>query len=295
MDWLTAFGFTMGWELHKQKKAEQKYQKFLADRRNGLADAVSELTEITTNLVLECGPIGLDGGFIEELKLAPFYAMGEVLSAQGEVYSAQEVVLKIMFANMDPIYNYAQFTEAVIHRTGVYEEYWNIVGLKKEECGTLWLTLFELIYRSRMIEAMQKIVDQLCLIVAHFSYLGNPDATFAKPICDRILDRLNHHVNAYQQTPYIHALMLLQNMLLEKRQLPIESHFFQREENLLQDGRVYYVFRVYEKSSEAFCGKFAVRKIKTVNGELDYRNDRDQILVWNEAADRYEQFYRELP
>lgn len=159
MDWLTAFGFTMGRELRKRKKAEEKYQDFLTDRRNGLAGAVSELTETITNLAMECGPIGLGKEFIEEVKLVPFYAMGEVLSAQGEIYPEQEAVLKIMFANFDPIYNYAQFTEAAIHRTGIYEEYWNIVGLKKEECGTLWLTLFELIYRSRMIETFQKIDD----------------------------------------------------------------------------------------------------------------------------------------
>lgn len=88
--------------------------------------------------------------------------------------------------------------------------------------------------------------------------------------------------------------MLLQKMLLEKNKLSIEAHFFQREENIVYDGRIYYVFRVYEKSSQTFCGKFAVRKIKVANGSLDYRNDGDQILVWNEVTSNYELFYQEL-
>ena len=42
------------------------------------------------------------------------------------------------------------------------------------------------------------------------------------------------------------------------------------------------------------CGKFAVRKIKTVNGKLDYQNDGDQILIWNETTGAYELFYQEV-
>lgn len=137
MNWLISLASAMGWGLRKQEKVEQQYQDFLADRRKDLGSAVAELMEIITNLVVECGPIGLDEKFVEEVKLAPFYAMGEVLSVQGEVFPEQEVALKILFANLDPIYNYAQFTEAVIRRTDIYEEYWNVVGLKKEECGTL--------------------------------------------------------------------------------------------------------------------------------------------------------------
>lgn len=294
MEWLTALGFATGWELRKQEKENQKYQQFWADRRKDLGAAISELTEITTNLIVECGPIGLASEFVEEVKLAPFYAMGEVLSAQGEIFPEQEAPLKIMFANIDPIYNYAQFIEAVIYRTGVYQEYWDMVGLGKEECGSLWLTLFELIYRSRMIETFQHIGDQLFLIVINFAYLGDPNNSFAKPICDRILNRLNHHVNAYQETPYIHALMLLQNKLLENRGLAIEKHLFQQDEKLIQNGRSYYVFSVYEKNAQAYCGKFAVRKIKSANGKLDYKNDGDQILFWNETTGSYEMFYQEL-
>ena len=294
MEWLTALSLTMGLELRKREKENQKFRQFLADRQKDLGAAISELAEITTNLIVECGPIGLDPEFVEEVKLAPFYAIGEVLSAQGEIFPEQEAILKIIFSNIDPIYNYAQFIEAVIHRTGVYQEYRGVVGLQKEECGSLWLTLFELIYRSRMIETFQHIDNQLSLIVTHFAYLGNSNTSFAKPICDRILDCLNYHINAYQQTPYIHALMLLQNELLEKRGLAIEKHFFQRDEKLIQYGRNYYVFRVYEKTSQAYLGKFAVRRIKSVNGKLDYKNDGDQILVWNETAGSYEVFYQEL-
>ena len=168
--WLTALGFVMGREFRKQKRAEQECLQFLADRREGLGAAISELSEITTNLIMECGPIGLDAEFIEEVKLAPFYAMGEVLSAQGKVFPEQEAVLKIMFANIDPIYNYSQFIEAAIHRTGVYQEYWGVVGLKKEECGSLWLTLFELIYRTRLVDTIQELDNQLSLIVINFAY-----------------------------------------------------------------------------------------------------------------------------
>lgn len=296
--WLKTLPITIMWGLRRREKENQKRRQFLAERREDLGAAISELAEITSKLITECGPVGLGPEFVEKAKLLPFYAMGEVLSAQGEIFPEQKAVLEITLTNLNPMYNFAQFTEAAIHRTGVYQEYWDVVGLGKEACGSLWLTLFELVYRSRMIEAVQQIDNQLSYIVISFAYLRDTDVSIAestaKHICDRILDCINHHVNAYQQTPYIHALMLLQKMLLEKRELAIEKHFFLQDEEFVQDGRSYYVFGVYEKFSQNYCGKFAVRKIKSINGKLDYQNDGDQILVWNETTDNYEVFYQEL-
>lgn len=293
MEWLTALALAFSLESREQKKEDKKRRQFLESRRKDLGAAVSELTETISNLIMECGPIGLGPQFVEQVKLAPFYAIGEVLSAQGDIFPEQESCLKIMFANIDPIYNYAQFTEAAIHHTGVYQEYKTLAALENNECGSLWLTLFELIYRSRLTSVCQKLDDQLSLIVINFANLGIPDSPFAEIICNRILNNINYHIKAYQQTPYIHALMLLQVELLEKRELAIEKHFFIQGEKIVHNCREYYVFAVYEKRSQNYCGKFAVKEIRTVNGKLDYQNDDDHILVWNESADSYEVFYQE--
>lgn len=293
MGWFESICLGLAWERHKNRKEEKEKQDFLAERLNGLGAAISELSEVTTSLTEICGPIGLHVAFIEEVKLAPFYAIGEVLSAQGQVYPEQEKVLKSMLTNMNPVYNYAQFTEAAIHRTGVFKEYWEVVGIDKKTCGSLWLTLFELMYRSRQVDAFQSLINQLHLIVVNFALLGDRYATLPYPICSRITECMNYHVNAYQQTPYIHALMLLQKKLFEIKELSIESHFFLQDESCLQNGRNYYIFKVYEKSSYAFCGSYAVKEIRTIDGKLDYSCDLDEILLRNEATGVYDPFYLE--
>lgn len=293
--WINSLMFAVGLEVHKRRKEEQVRQKFLSERRENLAAAVAELADLTGHLVEVCGPIGLDKSFVEDTKLAPFYAMGEVLSAQGEVYPEQEPVLKIMFNNLNPRYNYAQFTEAVIHRAGVYSEYRDVVNITEEACGSLWLTLFELIYRSREIDICQKIMDQMHLIVINFAYLGDPHTLLPEAICKRIMDGINYHVNAHQQTQYIHAIMLLQNMLLERKRLAISDHLFQRDDDIVHEERRYYVFRVYQKHTYEFCGKYAVREIAIRDGKLDYEQDGDKILVWNADEETYDVFYQERP
>lgn len=293
MGWFESICLAFAWEQHKERKREKEEQDFLTERRKDLGAAISELSEITTNLIEICGPIGLSVEFIEEVKLAPFYAIGEVLSVQGKVYPEQETLLKIMLANINPVYNYAQFTEAAIHRTGVFKEYWNVVGVDKNTCGSLWLTLFELMYRSQKIDAFQSLGDQLHLIVINFALLGDRYATLHYPVCSRITECMNYHANSYQQTPYIHALMLLQKKLFEIKALPIESHFFQQDQTYLHNGRNYYIFRVYEKSSYTFCGSYAVKEIRTIDGNLDYSGDFDEILLRNEATGGYDPFYLE--
>jgi len=88
--------------------------------------------------------------------------------------------------------------------------------------------------------------------------------------------------------------MLLQVKLLGKKHLEIKEHYLVNEENAVIDNRLHYVFSVYQKESDEFCGKYAVRKIKIRDGKLDYEKDGDLILEWNPATNSYDQFYREL-
>lgn len=298
MGWFETFCFTLGWQLRKEEKKERKERAklhaFQSDCLDHYEEAVANLQIAINQLVDECGPIGLDESFHNDAKLAPLYAIGEVLSAQGEIFPHQEEELKTLLLELDPKYNYAQFTEATIYRRGVFNEYWDVVGIQKDVCGTLWLTIFEMIYRTRNTDMFQTIVDNLHFIVIYFFNLGEPDTLRPSLICDRIKDYLNEHINDYQQTQYIHALMLLQMKLLGKKHLEIKAHYIVNGDTTLIDNRLHYVFSVYQKGSDTFCGKYAVRKIKIRDGKLDYEKDGDLILEWNPATEAYEVFYREL-
>lgn len=276
-----------------KRKAEQAREKYLAQRREGITNAITAFQNAFSELFLSCGPIGLPAEYVNDAKFVPLYAMGEVLSAQGEVLPEQEMVLKIIFNNFNFNYNYSQYTHAVINRTGVYEAYWDIIGLEENKCGTFWLTLFELFYRTHQMDTLQTIDDQLSLMVANFAFLGNPDSPFPEMICERILSNLNKHVSTYQQTPYIHALLLLQTILLEQRNLAIEAHFLLRDADIVQDERTYYVFDVYQKATQVFCGRFAVRALNMVDGQLDLKNDLDIIMLWNKVKKQYDVIFQE--
>lgn len=291
--WFDSLAFAFGLAAHDKRKAEQARQKYLAQRREGIADAITAFQNAFSELVLSCGPIGLPAEYVNDAKLVPLYAMGEVLSAQGDVLPEQEMVLKIIFNNFNPTYNYSQYTQAVINRTDVYEAYWDIVGLEENKCGSFWLTLFELFYRTRQLDALQAIDDQLGLIVVNFAFLGDPDSPFPEMICKRIVSNLNKHVSTYQQTPYIHALLLLQTILLEQRDLVIEDHFLLRDTDIVQDERTYYVFDVYKKATQTFCGRFAVRALNMVDGQLDLKNDLDVIMLWDQVKKQYEVIFQE--
>lgn len=291
--WRNAFLITLGWSAHKQKKAEQEHQAFLTEQRDCLVTAMMDLQEVIDQVVTECGPIGLSADFVEKMKLVPLYAIGEVLSAQGIVCPEQEIFLKIWITNINPMYNYAQFTQATIQRTGIYNDFQSITGLEKDMCGSFWFIFFELIYRSRLSDMMQKLIDQLGKIIWHFSLLSNNDAPFAEPIYSRIVTCFNFWINAYQQTPYIHALMLLQKTLFDKSGIPIETQLLLREADIEQDNRDFFVFSVFEKVSNRFQGKFAIKALKVINGELDFEHDTDKILFWQEAVHGFELFYEE--
>ena len=291
--WFNSLLFAFGLEAQKKRKAEQARQKYLAQRREGITDAMSAYLDAFSALSLSCGPIDLTAEFVNDAKLVPLYAMGEILSAQGAVLPEQEVILKIIFNNFNFNYNYSQYTQAVINRTGVYEAYWDIVGLEENKCGSFWLTLFELFYRTRQLDTLQAIDDQLGLMVVNFAFLGDPDSPFPEMICKRIVSNLNKHVSTYQQTPYIHALLLLQTILLEQRNLIIEDHFLLRDTDIVQDERIYYVFDVYQKATQIFCGRFAVRALNMVNGQLDLKNDLDVIMLWDKVKKQYEVIFQE--
>lgn len=210
MGWFESFCFTLGWQLRKQEKKERneqaKLRAFRADCFDHYEEAVVNLQKAIARLVDECGPIGLDETFHTDVKLAPLYAIGEVLSAQGKIFPQQEEELKTLILELDPKYNYAQFTEATIYRRGIFKEYWDVVGIQKDVCGTLWLTIFEMIYRTRNTDMFQTIVDNLHFIVIYFYNLGEPDTVRPSLICDRIKDYMNDHINDLRATAIISSL-----------------------------------------------------------------------------------------
>ncbi len=289
MSWFDSSCFFHIDHWKNERQARRQTKAFLAFRDDCLVQfhaAIHDLDDAIDVLVQEAGPIGLDDAFFSDAKLAPLFAIGEVLSAQGTIYPQQEDRLKTLLLNRESKYNHAQLIEAAISRTGVYTQLCELVGLQRETCGTLWLTLFELVYRTRNTELYQQIVEHLHSIVVCFYNLGKPDALRPSLICDRIKDHMDLHMNSYQQTPHIHALMLLQSKLLRKRKLEIKEHYLVNEDSIVLNNRRFYVFSVYQKDANTFCGKFAVRKLHAQNGDL--------ILEWNSTSNAFEEFYREL-
>ena len=94
MGWFESFCFTLGWQLRKQEKKERneqaKLRAFRADCFGHYEEAVVNLQKAIARLVDECGPIGLDETFHTDVKLAPLYAIGEVLSAQGKIFRSRK-------------------------------------------------------------------------------------------------------------------------------------------------------------------------------------------------------------
>lgn len=279
----------------QQEKQQRAWEKSLADRYQKLCSALSEFFTLSTNLILDCGPIGLGEDFAGDAVLVSLYPICEVLSAQGMVFPEQEAALKVFLTNLAPRYNYAQLTEAAIRRTGIYPEYRAVAGLERDFFGSFWRTLFEGICRTRRPGAFPPICSQIERIVTQFARLGTLSPASAQRISGRILELLEYHVNACQQTPYIHALMLLQNLLEDRLGLAIPAQLLLGDGRYEENGRGYYVFRAYEKRSQAYRGRYAVRRIRGRDGALDYENDGDQILLWNEPENRYDLFYQEFP
>ncbi len=296
--WFTSLALAFGLAHRKEQKKEQQWQVFLDERKQDLCALSGDLFETLNQLVATCGPVGLPKDFIEDSKLASLYAIGEVLSAQGMIFPEQESYLKIWICNLNPMINYVQFEQAAIQRTGVYEKFQEIVGLTEKTCGTFWLTLLEASYRSRRFDLLQELCDNLIKIVWNFSYLAGKAAPFAETISKRITANYEYWANAYQQTPYIHALMLLQNKLRDQKELPIEKQLLLRDQDIRRDDRDFFVFDAYERQSEedfgAFYGKYAVKALRSAGKKLDYEHDSDLILCRQEASQEFEVFYDEL-
>ncbi|MPN00764.1 hypothetical protein SDC9_147962 [bioreactor metagenome] len=81
--------------------------------------------------------------------------------------------------------------------------------------------------------------------------------------------------------------------MLEQRDLVIEDHFLLRDTDIVQDERTYYVFDVYKKATQTFCGRFAVRALNMVDGQLDLKNDLDVIMLWDQVKKQYEVIFQE--
>lgn len=152
-------------------------------------------------------------------------------------------------------------------------------------------------YRTRLTDLFQEIGDCLIITVWNFSYLAGRTAPFAEPIGKRIAKDMEYWANAYQQTPYIHALMLLQTKLRDKKDLPIERQLLLRGDDIQRDGRDYFVFDAFERSGESSFGpsfgRYAVKGLRSVGEKLDYERDKDLIFCRKDVSQDYEVFYDE--
>lgn len=179
----------------------------------------------------------------------------------------------------------------------MYKQFQEIMGLTARTCGSFWKTLFETMYRTRLTDLFQEIGDCLIITVWNFSYLAGRTAPFAEPIGKRIAKDMEYWANAYQQTPYIHALMLLQTKLRDKKDLPIERQLLLRGDDIQRDGRDYFVFDAFERSGESSFGpsfgRYAVKGLRSVGEKLDYERDKDLIFCRKDVSQDYEVFYDE--
>ena len=276
-----------------QRRKREKMLAFQQERADTVWKSTSELINLILELSNECGPIGVGADFAKGVQIMPLFAIGEILSAQGQIYPEQEPLLKLLIASLNSAYNYAQFIDITVHRKGPYSAYWEQIGLDQEHCGQTWLTLFEMIYRSRNMEIIQTINLKLTEIAINFELVGLPASVFGKTVSSNLAASLQHHINLYQKTPYIYAILLLQSELLRQRSMAVETHFFIREDGFSQDGREFYVYSVYDKETHTFQGKYAVRRNRDINGYLDYENDKDLITVWDQSQNQFITFYKE--
>lgn len=296
--WFNSLALVFGLARHKEQKKEREQKEFLESRKTDLCAASERLFEEIEQLTTACGPVGLPGDFAEESKLILLYAAGEVLSAQGMAAAEQELFLKIWISHVNPMFNYAQFVQATVFRTGVYEQLQEIIGLSRKICGSFWRTLLEMVYRSRRVDLPQIIGDCLVIIVWNFSYLAGRNPPFAETISKRLFSDLEYWANAYQQTPYIHALMLLQNRLRDEENLDIERQLLLRGDDMQKDTRHFFVFCVFERTGEDFFenfrGEYAVKALRSLGEELDYEHDKDLILHRENSSEEFSVFYDEL-
>ncbi|MEG1547000.1 MAG: hypothetical protein RR371_07110, partial [Bacteroides sp.] len=234
-------------------------------------------------LVAEAGPIGISTKFFEELKLAPFMAITEVLSDQGNISDMQETVLKSLINQTEPKYNFAQIREAGINRTGIYDEFMLSVGIKNYESGSFWKAVFELIYRTGLNEQLSKILSALAAIGAMFEHINNGDVEANNALTRQFQSAIGQQVMDYQDAPPMHALIIALFKLQELFSIGLSEFYLVAKPNENMENRNYFVYDAYYKSDNKSIGVFAI---------LEESEEEDVlILKWDNEVNHYKTFY----
>lgn len=207
------------------------------------------------------------------LELAPLYPMSEVLYLQGYAGKKQEDFLQRYFMKHLPRYSLRQFLQFSIEREGPYEEWYSYCGLDADHCGRIWHTLIELVCRQRDTGKLQTVIDQLGAILYQFSFLEDRETDAEHTCYQQIIRFINQYGTSDQQTPYLHAVMLLQVILAKKlggqpiAYIPILVW----DEKPDMDGGEGLCFQVKKRNTPHFLRRYAVRTLKTPD---------DPDLIW---------------
>lgn len=262
MEWLDRLTISLALTQKQQQKAAQKEKNRVYAHCMELDQAIYDLGKFLSDLCF-AHSLSIKQADLDQLQeLAPLFPMAEVLSMQGNIGTNQKQFLQ-SYLNIYPSrYNIAQFTNAAIHRTGMYPKWRTLAGLDENHCGSIWHTVIELICRQRDPQLLQRLVDLLGTIFYRFWLLENATMSLAEVRYGRIISHFNRYAQEDQQTPYLHAVMLLQAQLAEVFG-GTEADFepCPDEENFLEeiDSEPCLNFTVHRNDTVGFLHFYAVR------------------------------------
>lgn len=262
----------------QEQQSSEERAKFVRERRAALDGAICEMCGFLSDLY-EPHALGVAREAFEDLsELAPIAPIAGILCAQGSIGAAQSDYLTDYFNVHSSRYNLHQFTKAAVEREGVYARWHTLAALESTFCGQIWHTLIELICRSRDPQLMQKTVNMLGRILHHFSLLDQHDTASARICCGNMVSCLNTCAESDQQTPYLHAVMLLQSELAKKTGGAPQAFVPCAEEMPAfdMDGRTGAVFFVHRTDDLHFAARYAVRDRSTPD---------DADLIWQLPLD----------
>lgn len=274
--------FALGLEKHKRKKEEELW-KYIQERHDGIIIAISKFNSAVSDLMRDVGAISFPEHLSAEKNLVPYFAVWEVLSEQRMIYEEQKWVVMVLFRKPYPDFSLDNYMQAAIDGKEDFDELMQGLVIDKDRCGDFWHFVFEMIYRTRKIEKLQEIVDNLTMMVVNFGLLGNRQSPYPKAICDRLLQALNFHINEYQKNPCIRAIMLLAVILSEKMKVGLDEQIAVYGENVQLNNKNCYTFIVSYKVTFRFLGRYAVQE----------GSDEDRIYMWDEEHNQYNILYEE--
>lgn len=268
MDWGDWLGLGMGMhfmqkdrELQKKKQAQRELWHIFTTARfevqRLLLTSWSTRQEFCANYFEH---------FPELSALLPLFPVGEVLSLQGYIGEEQRALLQEYLSDEPDLcskFNTGQIIRICVDREGPYQEWKELIGIDEESCGRLWQVLIEMVLRCDRADRMDEIVEYLIMIFHSFASLEGHGDDFWLPTYYQDMTYFNEHSERLQNTPYLHAVLLLQSLLAERSGGNLQDYAPKLSDDspeMLVEDEGCYFFQVYYGEEPLSIRTFAVRK-----------------------------------